>query len=354
MCTEKSYGGNNGVREHTSKKANKPKDNSKINIQKNKNKESAVLASNHKNVNEDYNLEEIESYKKAGEIAVQTREHARKIIKKGMKLLDIARAIEAEIKRLGGEQAFPVNLSIDDVAAHYHPTIEDETKAGGLLKVDIGVHINGFIADSAFSIDLSDDGRHKELIKASEDALENALEILNKNPSLNEIGRIIQDSIEKKGFSPIINLSGHGLDSYNVHSGVTIPNYANGNMNKIENGAYAIEPFATTGEGKVYDGNSSNIFAVINVRGVRGVTAKKILEYVIEKYKTLPFSLREMQEKFGAMARLAMKELEQAGIVHNFPQLIEKSHKPVSQAEHSFIKTPDGKIIVFTRKHPIH
>jgi methionyl aminopeptidase len=166
---------------------------------------------------------------------------------------------------------------------------------------------------------------------------------------LHEIGSVIQEAIQKKGFSPIINLCGHGLSEYNIHSGITIPNHGNNNQNKIEPGSYAIEPFATTGEGKIYEGSPSNIYMIMNLKNPRSETARKILEYVNEKYKTLPFSLREIQEKFGAMARLGIKELEQNKIIHSYPQLIEVSHKPVSQAEHTFIKTPKGEIIVTTR-----
>ena len=101
-----------------------------------------------------------------------------------MPLVEIAQKIEKEIIRLGAQPAFPVNLSIDEIAAHYHPTLEDETIATGLLKIDIGIHINGFIADSAFSIDLTSNNKYKELIKASEEALENALKLLDKNPTL--------------------------------------------------------------------------------------------------------------------------------------------------------------------------
>lgn len=342
--TEKSYGGNNGVREHINKKPIKDKLSSKI---INKKKISEKRESKSKDT--ESNLSEIDSYKKAGEIALKIRDFAKKLIKPEMLLLDIARKIESEIINQGAEVAFPVNLSIDEVAAHYHPTIEDLTKATGLLKVDIGVHVNGFIADTAFSIDLTPDKKYAELIKASEQALENALNLLDKNPALNEIGKTIKETIQKKGFSPIINLSGHELAQNTVHAGITIPNYANGNENKINAGAYAIEPFATTGQGKVIDGQSSNIFAITNPKNTRSPTARKIFEYIWEKNKTLPFSLREIQEKFGPMARLAIKELEQAGIIRNYPQLIEITHHPVSQAEHTFIKTKDGKIIITTK-----
>jgi methionyl aminopeptidase len=262
------------------------------------------------------NKQELENYKKAGKIAKQITAYAKEIIKPDTLLLEIAQKIHKKITELGAKPAFPVNLSIDDIAAHYHPILGDETKASGLLKIDIGIHINGFIADTAFTIDLTPENKHKELIEASEKALENALNRLKKdsNLSLEKIGKEIQETIEKQGFSPIINLSGHGLSEYEIHSPPTIPNYANGNENQLEDGAYAIEPFATTGIGKIYEGPGSNIFALINFKNTRNPTARKILDYIREEYKTLPFSLREMQEKFGSMTRIAIKQLVEQGI----------------------------------------
>jgi methionyl aminopeptidase len=294
--------------------------------------------------------QELEDYKKAGEIAQHIRKYAKQLIKPDMLLVEIAKKIQTEIEKQGAIEAFPVNLSIDDIAAHYHPTIDDTTKATGLLKVDLGIQINGFIADTAFSIDLTSDNQHKELIQASEQALEQALNQLNQNPTLNQIGKTIQETIEKKGFSPIINLSGHSLDKHTIHAGITIPNYENNNNNKLEPGAYAIEPFATTGEGRIYEGQSGNIYAITDPKNTRSPTARKILDYVMDKYQTLPFSLREMQEKFGPMTRLAIREMENQAILHKFSQLIEKSHKPVSQAEHTFIKLKDDEIIITTRE----
>lgn len=339
--TEKSYGGNNGVREHIGKTPKLKNSSIKIN-KKSENKKPKSDADNSK-------LNEQDSYIKAGIIAKEIIIYAKSLIKPNMPLLEIAQKIEAEIIKLGAHPAFPVNLSIDQIAAHYHPTLEDQTKATGLLKVDIGIHINGFIADTAFSLDLTPDNRYKKLIKASEEALESALATLNKNPTYNDIGLAIQQVIEKKGFSPIINLCGHGLGEYEIHEGTTIPNYANNNLNKIGSGAYAIEPFATSGEGKIYEGTGSNIYKIINLKNPRGETARKILDYISKKNRTLPFSLRELQEKFGPMSRLAIKELEQLGVIHHYPQLIEKSHKPVSQSEHTFIRTKDGKIIITTK-----
>lgn len=286
--------------------------------------------------------QEIQNYRKAGEIAKKAVEYAKTIIKPGVKLVEIAEKLEEKIIELGGEIAFPVNLSIDDTAAHYTPISEDTKKAEGLLKVDLGVSIEGFIADTAFSIDLTEKNQYKELIKASEDALKSAIDLIKKDKDktrLNEIGSEIQKSITKvdEKLSPIRNLSGHGLGQYLLHARVTIPNCNNNNPNTINEGAVAIEPFTTYGAGIVYEGGESNIYHITGEGQVRDKTARQILEYIGDKKKLLPFSQREIEKKFPGKSRLALRQLEQANIISEFPQLIEKSHLPVSQAETSLI-----------------
>ena len=296
------------------------------------------------------NKQELADYEQAGKIAKEIVAYAKEIIKPNMFLTELANKIQKKIEDLGTISAFPVNFSINEIAAHFHPTKDDETKANGLLKIDIGISINGYIADTAFSLDLTQDKKYKKLIESAELALENALNKLKQNPNLtlNEIGKTIEETIKSKGFSPIVNLSGHSLEQHNIHAGITIPNYANSNNNSLKEGAYAIEPFATTGEGRIYEGESSNIYGVINPKNTRSETSRKILDYIYKKYKTLPFSLREVQEKFGALAKISIKQMVQEKILHEFPQLIEESHHPVAQAEHTLIKTKDG-IIVTTR-----
>jgi len=283
---------------------------------------------------------EIENYRKAGEISIKVKEYARKIIKQGVLLKEIADKIEDKIIELGGKPAFPVNLAKNEIAAHYTPGSADEEKADGLLKVDIGIHVGGSIADTAFSLDLTD-GKYKELIKASEKAVNNALKIIKKGITLSEIGSVIQDTIVESGFSPIRNLSGHQLGNYLVHAGLTIPSYENNNLTKLEEGAYAIEPFSTTGQGIVYDGGKSGIYRLEKSAGVRDATARKILKYIQEEYETLPFCERWLHKEFGSRTKLALMFLEQAGILHHYSQLVEKSHQPVSQAEHTIIITKD-------------
>ena len=139
--------------------------------------------------------------------------------------MEIAEKIESKIIELGGKPAFPTNLSINEIAAHYTPSYNDETLAHGLLKVDLGVHIDGFISDTSFSLDLEDSEENKKLIEASKKALEEAKKTIEKGIQINKIGKAIQETIESYGFSPIINLSGHQIEQYNLHAGLTIPKY---------------------------------------------------------------------------------------------------------------------------------
>ncbi len=290
------------------------------------------------------NEKECENYIKAGQIAKKAKEYAKTIIKPGVLLADIAEKIEAKIIEMGGELAFPVNLSIDDVAAHYSPSLHDTKKAESLLKVDLGVHVSGCVADTAFSLDLTPEKKHQKLIEASEKALRAAIELVKKNKAgaiLSEIGKEIKSLIENYGFAPVRNLSGHSLSKYDLHAGLTIPNYDNGNTKSIGEGAFAIEPFATAGAGVVYDGGSSNIYHLSGDSQVRDNFSREVYAFIIENKKTLPFSQRELEKKFGGRIFLAISNLKRAGIIEEYAQLVEKAHKPISQAEHTLIISGD-------------
>ncbi len=282
------------------------------------------------------NSKEIQNYKEAGEISKKVKEYARKIIKPGVLLKDVAEKIENKIIELGGKPAFPVNLSINEIAAHYTPSSNDENTAKGLLKIDLGVHIKGYISDTAFSLDLENSEQNKDLIKASKLAIEKVEKNLKPGIEIFKIGEIIQNQITSFNFSPIKNLSGHSLNKYQIHSGITIPNYNNNNKNKLIKGAYAIEPFATSGQGEVYEGKPSGIYSLIEKKPVRNQQARKILEFIEQEYLTIPFCERWICKKFSQY-KIALSLLEKQGIIRQYPQLIEKSKSKVAQTEHTFL-----------------
>jgi len=291
---------------------------------------------------------ELAEWKKAGEAAAKISEYARKIIRPGMPLLEIAERLEEEAIKLNVKWAFPVNLSINEIAAHYSPQQGDTTIAEGLLKVDLGMNVNGFISDTAFSLDLTKEQKFKKMIKVNENALKDAIKTVKSGEKVSEIGRAIHDSIVESGFSPVRNLSGHQIERYSVHAGLTIPNYDNKNQAEIEEGRiYAIEPFATTGEGIVQDGKPSGIYMLKELKPARDKTTRDILRFIAEEYKTLPFSARWIVNKFGIRALMSLNVLEQQEILYQFTQLIEKSRAPVSQAEHTILVEKD-KVTILT------
>ncbi|MFW5846730.1 MAG: type II methionyl aminopeptidase [Nanoarchaeota archaeon] len=296
------------------------------------------------------NSEEKNNLIKAGQITIKVKKYAREIIKKDVPLLEIANKIEDKIHELGGKIAFPTNLSINEIAAHYTPSADDKTLASGLLKIDIGVHINGFIADTAFTLDLENSEINKQLIQASEFGLSSGIKSLKSNPeiSLGELGKNIQKEIEKNNCQPIVNLTGHSLDQYELHSGITLQNTETTNENYLPEGAYAIEPFATekTASGRVKDGNPSGIYLLQDLKQIRNPTARKVLDYIKENYSTLPFCSRWLvnSKKFSIPeVKIALFQLEKNENLHQFSQLVESSKKRVAQSEHTVIIDEDSK-----------
>ncbi len=293
---------------------------------------------------------ELESYQKAGKILKNALDNARKSIKPGQSLLEIAERIEKEILENRAKPAFPVNLSIGNNAAHFSPSIDDASllSEDAVLKVDAGVHVNGFIADAAFTLDFS--GKHEKLLQAAEKALASALEKVKIGARIGEIGETIEKTIHSLGFKPIENLSGHSLKKFNMHASPEIPNIAKSDARKLEEGmAFAIEPFATNGEGYVREAMQSEIFALDEPKPVRNANARKILEFVSEKYETLPFAERWIAKelKLGEFQRkIAFRELMQAKCIRAYPILREAAGRTVTQAETTVLLSGKDVIVL--------
>ncbi len=292
----------------------------------------------------------IDKILKAGKIAQELRKYAREIAVKNRSLFEIATLIDDKITELGAKPAFPVNLSINEIAAHYTPSYGDSGVAHGLLKIDIGISVDGYIADTAFSVDLDNDETNKKLIEAAEDAVKVSVFEFGIGKELTSIGGKISEAISKHGFTSIANLSGHSIERFVVHAGWTVPNYDSGQTDVLEEGLYATEPFATNGNGRVRDGGRSGIYRIDGEGAVRDKFAREVLTWIMDEYKTLPFASRWVYKKFGARGSLAMRQLEQAGVLYQYPQLIEVSGGKVAQAEHTVLLLEDGKKYVTTRE----
>ena len=293
--------------------------------------------------------EEIEFYLEAGRIASEVRRESSRMVEVGIPLITICDNVEQAILDKGGNLAFPCNVCINDVAAHYSSPPEDKTiiPTKSIVKIDLGVHVDGYIADTAFSVCF--DNSYEPLIRATDEALENALKMLRPGILTLDIGKTIQETIEKWGFKPVWNLTGHQMGKYNLHMGKTVPNVPRFNPETLfEGDVCAIEPFATlsSGAGEVVGRRDSHIYKLNRRRPPKSSEAKQLFTFISEEFKTLPFSqrwLRNFQQnpKFNQ----SFKELIRTRRIRGYPVLVEKTGKPVSQTEHTAIITDNGCII---------
>jgi methionyl aminopeptidase len=285
-----------------------------------------------------YNREDVlEKYREAGRILKIVRAEAVDMVKVGSSLLEVAEFVEKKTIELGGRPAFPCNISRNQEAAHATPKAGDKDIFGkDMVKLDLGVHIDGYIADSAVTVDLSG---NIDLVKASEEALEAAIDLMKPGTSTGEVGAAIEEIIRSYGLSPILNLSGHGLSQYEAHDNPSVPNkLVEGGVVLKEGDVLAIEPFATSGTGLVHDGSWAEIYSIIKKKPVRMPAVRNVLKQA-EEYRELPFAKRWLNSD---KLEFSLIQLEKAGILHSYPVLIESAGGLVSQAEHTVIITRDG------------
>jgi len=282
--------------------------------------------------------EQYEKHREAGRILAQVRDEAAERVEVGASHRELAEWAEDRIRELGGEPAFPVNISIDEEAAHATPAPDDDATFGEeMVNLDLGVHVDGWLADTAVTVDLSGNA---ELAEASEEALAAALDVVEAGVSTGEVGAAVEDVIEGYGFNPVVNLTGHGLGHWEQHTSPNIPNRAVSQGATLEAGdVVAIEPFATDGSGKVKEGSDEEIFALEREASVRNRQARQALEQIVDEFKTLPFATRWLDT---SRAEMALRRLEQQGVVHGYPVLKEDEGQLVSQKEHTVIVTEDG------------
>ena len=166
-----------------------------------------------------------EKYRLAGKIASEARDFGKNLIKKDASLLEVANKVEKKIIDNGAGLSFPVNISINEIAAHYSPRHDDKLtfKKGDVVKLDVGTHIDGYIADTAVTVEV-ETNNYNEMIEASSKGLETAINHMKAGINMKDIGKAVQETITSYGFKPIDNLTGHSLNRNKLHAGMTVPN----------------------------------------------------------------------------------------------------------------------------------
>ena len=284
-----------------------------------------------------------EDWKKAGHAAHAALVYGASLIKPGVKLADVSDAVEKKLKELDCDLGFPVNISINETAAHdvAYSMEERVFTSNDVIKLDVGSSYNGAIGDNAMTIDLT--GKYEKMSMAAKEARDEAIKILKPGIKTSQIGKIVETTIMKHGFKPIRNLSGHSVEDNTVHAGLIIPNYDDGSIDELEEGmVIAIEPFATDGVGMIHEGPNAEIFALESKKPVRSLFAREALKF-LQQRNGLPTSTRWLAQRMGALkATVALKEMNGLGMLDLYAPLIENKKGMVCQWEHTIMITKDG------------
>lgn len=291
-----------------------------------------------------------QDFLRAGALAGQVRAFGKSLIKKGASYNDVIAKINQKIVELGAIPAFPPQIALNEVAAHFLPQPgEDIIFSDELVKLDVGVCYEGAIGDCAVSIDLS--GKYQSLVDAAEAALLAAQKCIKVGEPIRNIGKAIEETIASYGFTSVKNLSGHGLGYYKVHTSPTIPNYDDRSSGLIKTGmTFAIEPFATNGKGMIYESGKAAIFSHVAARPVHSDRARMLLEK-IKTFKGLPFAIHDLLDQQWQLSnvQLGLAELLKTGVIAAYAPLIEEKRGMVAQAENSVLIDKQGTVFISTR-----
>ena len=293
------------------------------------------------------NAEHLESLRKAGRIARDCREWARENIKPGVRLAHILETVEEMMAKEGAAPAFPAQTSRNHVTAHYCSAPGDEQvyEEGDCVKVDIGVHVDGWVADNACTVDLSEDGRWGNLIQASQDALNTAISMVGHGVAVADIGAKVETAIQARGYEPVRNLTGHGVARWTVHCKPQIPSYREGHERLKEGMIIAIEPFASTGAGFIEERGKAEVFMLVRPpRKAKGLD--KDLLKAITSWNGLPIARRYFNDFDPKVLEDTLGKLARQGSLIRFPPLVEEGGVMTAQTEHTMIVGKDGVEII--------
>ena len=285
------------------------------------------------------NTDALECYIEAGNIASKVLKETTTLASKGegMPVLEIAETAESRVKELGGELAFPCNISINNIASHYTPEAGDSLtlEMGDVVKIDVGVHIDGYIADTAATVEVMT-SRHEALIVAARQALEMAISVTRYGTRTEQIGAVIEQTITEMGFSPLFDLTGHSLGRYELHSDMNIPNYQTSYGHVLQkDDVLAIEPFATYGQGTTFDLHAQ-IFGLNRLLEKKIEDADEKLRTLHERFGWFPFAHRWIEDWES------LEEYVNSGDIESYPVLADISGGFVSQFEHTVIVEESG------------
>jgi methionyl aminopeptidase len=290
--------------------------------------------------------EDLDRWREAARIAARARELGLRLTVPGAKRREVAEAVEASIRAAGAQPAFPTNLSRNFEAAHFTPDPDDAVvfETGDVVKVDVGAHLDGAIADTADTVEVGGTHRYDNLIRAARDGLRAGIAEVRPGGRVDAVSRAIANAIRARGLKPVEDLTGHSIEPYLLHAGKSIPNVPGRSSDTLREGeVIAIEPFATNGDGHIENGAYGNIQRFRSDPG----PADPALARLFGRFRTLPFTIRwvDAPEEREAL-RKARRHLQ------TYPVFLETGRGLVAQAEHTVLVGPHGAEVLSATPNP--
>jgi methionyl aminopeptidase len=294
--------------------------------------------------------EDFEEWMACGKVAARALLVGEAVCKPDVPLVEVVEAVEAYIGEQGFNMAFPCTVSLNECAAHYTPDHNDgrEFVAGDVVKIDCGAERKGALSDNAITVEVGGTNKYTDMIETARLCLEEAQTIIGPNCNLGTVGGVIESIAVDRGFRTIKNLTGHSLERYNLHAGLTVPNVSMKIHKRPRIGdVLACEPFVTNSHtARVENSGPGNIYHYEGSRPLRLPSTKQLLAGIQKRHPKLPFAERWITDVIDPR-KLAFNiaQLQKAGLIKHYPALSEKSGGMVTQYENTLIITEEGCVV---------
>lgn len=269
-------------------------------------------------------------------------------IRAGALVREVCEQVEADIVGQGGGIAFPAQSSRNALAAHYCSAPDDTTcyAVGDLAKLDLGVHVDGWVVDTATTVNVGDATHNRPLVEAANAALAAAIAAAVPGVSVRTLSRVLEQEVRQRGLRPMRNLCGHGVGRWTVHCAPAVPNVltpGDPDHALAAGSVIAIEPFATDGSGEVAEYGVAEVFRVPPAAPLDdAVEISPGLRAAIAAFRGLPFARRQLREFPAEAVHEALAGLRRRGVLQAYAALREAWGRPVAQAEHTLLFREDG------------
>ncbi|XP_042039559.1 ERBB-3 BINDING PROTEIN 1-like [Salvia splendens] len=257
---------------------------------------------------------------------------------------------------------FPTCISVNNTVCHFSPLASNESvlEGGDILKIDMGCHIDGFIAVVAHTHVLQEGpvtGRAADVIAAANTAAEVALRLMRPGKKNKDVSDAIQKVAAAYDCKIVEGVLSHQMKQYVIDANKVVLNVP-GLDTRVddaefeENEVYAIDIVTSTGEGKprLLDERETTIYkrAVDKNYHLKMKASRFIFGEISQKFPIMPFSARALDEK---RARLGLVECTNHDLLQPYPVLHEKPGDLVAHIKFTVLLMPNGSDRVTS--HPL-